>query len=176
MNNLVWIDLEMTGLNHNIDHILEFAIVITNYQLDIIDQQEFVIFQSQAILDQMDDWNKNTHTTSGLIDKVIHSTCRIEEAEQLGLQFISQYTAWQTSPLCGNSVHQDRKFLAKYTPKIDQYLHYRNIDVSTLKELARIWYPSMAKYHKQNQHKALNDIYESIKELHYYRKFLLIKS
>jgi oligoribonuclease len=174
-NNLVWIDLEMSGLNPETDRILEAAIVITSAQLEVVAEGPvWVVHQADSVLERMDDWNRKTHAKSGLIDRVKASAMSDADVEQEMLKFVSQYVAPQISPLCGNSVHQDRRFLVKYMPKFEDYLLYRNLDVSTLKELARRWKPElMAGLSKHGKHEALADIHESIDELRYYREHML---
>jgi oligoribonuclease len=174
-NNLVWIDLEMSGLNPETDRILEAAIVITSAQLEVVAEGPvWVVHQADSVLERMDDWNRKTHAKSGLIDRVKASAMSDADVEQEMLKFVSQYVAPQISPLCGNSVHQDRRFLVKYMPKFEDYLLYRNLDVSTLKELARRWKPElMAGLSKHGKHEALADIHESIEELRYYREHML---
>lgn len=174
-NNLIWMDLEMSGLNPETDRILEIAIVITNSQLEVVAEAPvLVVHQPAAVLDAMDDWNKAAHGKSGLIDRVRTSTLSDAEVEARALAFVSQYVAASVSPLCGNSVHQDRRFLVKYMPRLEEYLLYRNLDVSTLKELARRWKPEvMAGLTKHGKHEALADVHESISELLYYREHIL---
>ena len=174
-NNLVWLDMEMTGLDPDQDRIIEVAIVVTDSQLKAVSQAPvLVIHQADAILDAMDDWNKGTHARSGLIDKVKASTLTEREAEHHLLAFLAQHIPAKTSPMCGNSICQDRRFLARHMPRLEAYFHYRNLDVSTLKELARRWKPEIAKgLVKQGKHEALADIQESIDELKYYREHLL---
>ena len=174
-NNLIWIDLEMSGLNPETDRIIEVAIVITTSQLEIVAEGPvLVVHQPDAVLDRMDDWNKGTHGKSGLTDRVKASALTEAEVEAQMLAFVAQYVPKQISPLCGNSVHQDRRFLVKYMPAFEDYLLYRNLDVSTLKELARRWKPEiMAGLIKHGKHEALADIYESIDELRYYREHIL---
>ena len=174
-NNLIWIDLEMSGLNPETDRIIEVAIVITTSQLEIVAEGPvLVVHQPDAVLDRMDDWNKGTHGKSGLTDRVKASALTEAEVEAQMLAFVAQYVPKQISPLCGNSVHQDRRFLVKYMPAFEDYLLYRNLDVSTLKELARRWKPEvMAGLVKHGKHEALADIYESINELRYYREHIL---
>ena len=170
-NNLIWIDMEMSGLNPETDRVLEIAIVVTDSQLNIIAEAPvLVIHQPDAVLDAMDNWNKSTHKKSGLIDKVRASTLTEAGAEAQMIDFLAQYVPSGVSPLCGNSVHQDRRFLVRYLPKLDAYFHYRLIDVSTLKELARRWKPEViGGLVKHGKHEALADIHESISELRYYR-------
>jgi oligoribonuclease len=174
-NNLAWLDMEMTGLDPDRDRIIEVAIVITDSQLNAVSQAPvLVIHQADAILDAMDDWNKNTHARSGLIDKVKVSTLTESAAEEQLVAFLAQHVPGRTSPMCGNSICQDRRFLARHMPRLEAYFHYRNLDVSTLKELAKRWKPEVAKgLVKQGKHEALADIYESIQELKYYREHLL---
>lgn len=174
-NNLIWLDLEMSGLNPDSDRILEAALVVTDLQLNMVAEgRVLVVHQPDAVLDAMDDWNKSTHGKSGLVDRVKAS--RLSEAlvEEQMLAFVGQHVAPNTSPMCGNSVHQDRRFLARYMPQLEAYFLYRNLDVSTLKELARRWKPEiMVGLIKQGKHEALADIYESIEELKYYREHFL---
>ena len=173
-NNLVWLDMEMTGLNPDTDRIIEVAIVVTDSQLNAVAVAPvLVVHQPDTVLEAMDDWNKSTHARTGLIDKVKASRLAAEEAEREMLAFLVQHVPKQTSPMCGNSICQDRRFLARHMPKLEAYFHYRNLDVSTLKELAKRWKPEIAKgLVKQGKHEALADIYESIEELRYYRETL----
>ena len=174
-NNLVWLDMEMTGLDPDRDCIIEVAIVVTDSQLNALSQAPvLVIHQADAILGAMDDWNKGTHARSGLIDKVKASKLTESAAEEQLLAFLAQHVPGKTSPMCGNSICQDRRFLARHMPRLEAYFHYRNLDVSTLKELAKRWKPEVAKgLVKQGKHEALADIYESIDELKYYREHFL---
>lgn len=174
-NALIWIDMEMSGLNPETDRVLEVAIVITDAQLNIITEAPvLVVHQSDAVLDAMDNWNQSTHKKSGLIDRVKASTLTEADVEEQMIAFLAQYVPSGVSPLCGNSVHQDRRFLVRYLPKLDSYFHYRLIDVSTLKELARRWKPEvLAGMVKHGKHEALADIHESIEELRYYRAQIL---
>ncbi len=174
-NNLAWIDMEMTGLNPDSDRIIEVAIIITDSALQtVIEAPVLVVHQSDAVLDAMDSWNKGTHGRSGLIEKVRASTRDVSEVEQLMLAFLAQYVPSGISPMCGNSVCQDRRFMARYMPKLEAYFHYRNLDVSTLKELVKRWCPELAKgMTKHGKHEALADIQESIEELKYYREHFL---
>jgi oligoribonuclease len=176
-NNLVWLDMEMTGLSVIDNVIIEIAIIITDSNLNILaESPSYVVFQPEAELKKMDKWNVSTHTKSGLIDKVRASTYNEAQIEQQILNLIKKYTYKGKSPLCGNTIHQDRKFLAKYMPKLEEFLHYRNLDVSTLKELGKRWYPQIvAGFTKHNKHEALADIRESINELIYYRDNMLVK-
>jgi len=170
-NNLIWLDMEMSGLNPDTERILEVALVITDGALETVAESPvMVVRQPQSVLDAMDEWNRNTHGRSGLIDRVKTSAHSEAEVEAQLLEFVRQYVPARTSPMCGNSICQDRRFMARYMPRLEDYFHYRNLDVSTLKELARRWKPEMAKgVVKNGKHQALADIYESIAELRYYR-------
>ncbi|MCT6881400.1 oligoribonuclease [Snodgrassella alvi] len=176
--NLVWLDMEMTGLNPDTDRIIEIAMIITDSDLNILAQSEvLVIHQPDSIINHMDKWNTSTHTRTGLIDKVRASTLTEAEAEEKLLAFISEWVPEKASPMCGNSIHQDRRFMVRYMPKLEAYFHYRNLDVSTLKELAKRWNPPVAKgISKKGAHQALDDIKESIEEMAYYRKHFLTVS
>ena len=173
--NLVWLDCEMTGLDPDNERLIEIAVVITGPNLEPrIEGPVLVIHQSDALLDKMDNWNKGTHGKSGLIDKVKASTLSEAEAEAEILTFLKKYVPKATSPLCGNTISQDRRFLVKYMPKLDAFFHYRNIDVSTFKELAKRWRPEVYKsFKKQQKHTALADVHESIDELEHYREHFL---
>jgi oligoribonuclease len=173
--NLVWIDLEMTGLFPDKDRIIELAVVVTDAQLSTrVEGPVFAIHQSDAVLDAMDAWNKGTHGKSGLIDRVKASTIDEVGAEAQVIEWLKQYVPSAKSPMCGNSICQDRRFLANGMPKLESFFHYRNLDVSTLKELARRWKPAILDGFKKAQaHTALADIHESIDELIYYREHLL---
>ena len=175
--NLVWIDLEMTGLYPDRDRIIEIAVVVTDPQLGKrVEGPVFAVHQSDAALDAMDAWNKGTHGRSGLIDRVKASTVNEEQAQEQVIAFLKRYVPKNTSPMCGNSICQDRRFLANTMPKLEEYFHYRNLDVSTLKELAKRWKPEiLAGFKKAQAHTALADIHESIDELTYYREHLLAK-
>lgn len=170
-NNLVWMDLEMTGLDPNEESIIEIATIITDGDLNILAEgPNTVIHQPDELLDSMDDWNTTHHAQSGLTARVRESTITMKKAELETLDFIKEFVPERCSPLCGNSIHQDRRFLVKYMPQLDNYMHYRNIDVSTLKELVRRWYPNNQQAPiKHAQHLAMADIRESINELAYYR-------
>ena len=173
--NLVWIDCEMTGLDPDKDRLLEIAVVVTGPQLQPrVEGPVLVIHQSEALLGGMDAWNKGTHGKSGLIDKVKASTLTEAEAEQQLLDFIKQYVPKSASPMCGNTISQDRRFLVKFMPKLETYFHYRNLDVSTLKELSRRWKPEVySAFKKQQRHTALADVHESIDELAHYREHFI---
>lgn len=174
-NPLVWIDMEMSGLVPERDRILEVAMVITDADLNpVAEAPVLVVHQPDEVLEAMDSWNKATHGRSGLIDKVRASTLTEAECEQRLVEFLKPIVPAGGSPLCGNTVHQDRRFMARYLPAFDAYLHYRIIDVSTLKELARRWRPDvLAGVAKEGRHEALADVYESIEELRHYRATFL---
>jgi len=174
-NNLIWIDMEMSGLNPETDRILEVALVVTDPRLDTVAEAPvLVVHQPAAVLDAMDEWNKSTHARSGLIERVKASNLSEAEAEARLVDFLVEHVPPNVSPMCGNSVHQDRRFLSRYMPRLEAHFLYRNLDVSTLKELAKRWKPEiMAGLTKHGKHEALADIYESIGELKYYREHLL---
>ena len=169
--NLIWLDCEMTVLYPDIDRIIEIAVVVTGPHLEArVEGPVLVIHQNEAQLDQMDAWNKGTHGRSGLIEKVKASRITEQEAEERLINFLSQYVSKNSSPLCGNSVGQDRRFLVKYMPNLEAFFHYRNLDVSTLKELSKRWRPDVHRsFKKQQKHTALADVHESIDELEHYR-------
>lgn len=173
--HLVWIDMEMSGLDPDRDRVLEIAVVITDRHLEVVEEGPvLVLHQDQAVLDGMDSWNKSTHGKSGLIDKVKASTLTEAEAEEQVLAFLKRHVGERKSPMCGNSICQDRRFLARHMPKLEAYFHYRNLDVSTLKELAARWRPELKEgFKKANNHTALADIQESIAELRYYREHFI---
>ncbi|HBZ08138.1 MULTISPECIES: oligoribonuclease [Massilia] len=173
--NLVWVDMEMTGLDPDNDRIIEVAVVVTDAELNVIAEGPvFAIHQSDATLDKMDNWNKGTHGRSGLIDRVKASTVTEADAEAQLIAFLKQYVPANKSPMCGNSICQDRRFMARGMPKLEAFFHYRNLDVSTLKELCRRWKPELASGFKKHQkHTALADITESIEELKYYREHFI---
>ena len=173
--NLVWLDCEMTGLDPERDRIIEIAVIVTGPNLEPrVEGPVLAIHQSEAQLDLMDAWNQGTHGRSGLTERVRASTITEGEAEQQILDFVSRYVPKQTSPMCGNSIGQDRRFLVKYMPKLEAWFHYRNLDVSTLKELSRRWRPDVyAGFKKRQLHTALADVHESIDELAHYREHFL---
>lgn len=173
--NLVWLDMEMTGLDCDNDLIIEVAVVVTDSELNIIGEGPvFAIHQSDEALDKMDAWNKGTHGRSGLIDRVKASTVTEAQAEEELIEFLKKYVPKGKSPMCGNSICQDRRFMARGMPKLEAFFHYRNLDVSTLKELCKRWKPELASGFKKHQkHTALADIIESIEELRYYREHFI---
>ena len=175
--HLIWIDLEMTGLKPDYDEIIEIATVVTDKNLNILAEGPVIaIHQSEQTLAKMDEWNQKQHSGSGLVRRVRDSTVTLAEAEQLTLQFLNLLVVEGDSPMCGNSVCQDRRFLARHMPKLERFFHYRNLDVSTLKELARRWAPGVASgFTKRGAHLALADIHESIRELRHYRAKLFAR-
>ncbi|HSH72973.1 MAG TPA: oligoribonuclease [Methylophilaceae bacterium] len=174
-DNLIWLDMEMSGLFPDTDRILELAVVVTDANLNVLGESPvIVVHQTDAVLDGMDAWNKGTHGRSGLIDKVKASTVDEAAATAQMIAFLQQYVSAGKSPMCGNSICQDRRFMARYMPDLEAYFHYRNLDVSTFKELARRWKPSVySGFKKASKHEALADIYESIDELKYYREHFI---
>ncbi len=171
-NNLIWIDLEMTGLDTDRDYIIEIATIVTDSNLNILAEGPvFAIHQRDEVLDAMDDWNKEQHARSGLLDRVRASTVDEVMAEQMTIDFLRKYVPPRASPMCGNSICQDRRFLHRCMPELEQYFHYRNLDVSTIKELMRRWAPALAdNFTKTSAHLALDDIRDSIRELQFYRE------
>ena len=174
-NALVWLDMEMTGLDPDTDHIIELAMVITNNNLETIAESAmWAVHQTDAVLAGMDEWNQKTHGKSGLIDRVKNSALSESDIELQAVKFLTQHVPQGKSPMCGNSICQDRRFMARWMPKLETHFHYRNLDVSTLKELCKRWKPELAKgLTKHGKHEALADIYESIEELKYYREHFL---
>ncbi len=174
-NNLIWIDLEMTGLNPETDRIIEIATVVTDPNLRVLAEGPVLaVHQDKARLDAMDAWNTRQHNGSGLVDRVLASSVDEQAAQAQTISFLEQYVPAGCSPMCGNSICQDRRFLARYMPKLEAYFHYRHLDVSTLKELARRWAPEVASgFSKQSSHLAMDDIKDSIEELSYYRGTML---
>ena len=171
-NHLIWIDMEMTGLQPDSDRIIEIALLVTNSDLEVVAEGPvLVVHQPDAVLEAMDSWNKGTHKKSGLIEKVRASRLAEAEVEKMALGFLTQHVPAGASPMCGNSICQDRRFLARWMPRLEAHFHYRNLDVSTLKELVRRWKPELGKgFSKEGKHQALADIYDSLEELRYYRR------
>ena len=174
-NNLVWIDMEMTGLQPDSDRIIEIAMLVTDPQLNVLAEGPLiVVHQPDEVLEAMDSWNRNTHKKTGLIDRVRASRMTESDAERTAIDFLAQHVPASSSPMCGNSICQDRRFLARWMPKLESYFHYRNLDVSTLKELVRRWKPEAMKgFAKEGKHEALADILESIEEPKYYRRTVM---
>ena len=174
-NNLIWIDMEMTGLQPDSDRIIEIALLVTAPDLGpVAEGPVLVVHQPDEVLEAMDTWNKGTHGRSGLIDKVRASTLDEAQAERAALEFLAEHVPANASPMCGSSICQDRRFLARWMPRLEAHFHYRNLDVSTLKELAKRWKPEVMKgFVKQSKHEALADILESIEELKYYRRTIM---
>ncbi|MDP2267382.1 MAG: oligoribonuclease, partial [Thiobacillus sp.] len=173
--HLLWLDMEMTGLSPETDRIIELAIVVTDADLNTVAEGPvLVVHQPDEVMNAMDNWNKGTHGKSGLIDRVKASQLNEAEAEAQMLEFVKQHVAAKVSPMCGNSICQDRRFMARSMPQLEAFFHYRNLDVSTLKELAKRWRPGLAEtFKKSNKHEALADIYESIDELKFYREHFI---
>ncbi len=176
-DNLIWLDMEMSGLLPDSDRILELAAVVTDADLNVLAESPvLVIHQADSVLDGMDAWNKGTHGRSGLIEKVKASTLDEQTATEQMIAFLKQHVPAGKSPMCGNSICQDRRFMARYMPDLETYFHYRNLDVSVFKELARRWKPTIySGFKKASKHEALADIYESIDELKYYREHFIVK-
>ena len=175
-NNLIWVDMEMTGLNPDTDRIIEVALVVTDSQLNVVAEGPvLVVHQSDEVLDGMDKWNRSTHSKSGLIDKVKTSRFKETEVEAQMIEFLKLYVPSGVSPMCGNSICQDRRFMVRSMPQLEAYFHYRNLDVSTFKELVKRWKPEIASgLTKESKHEALADIYDSINELRYYRQHFIV--
>jgi oligoribonuclease len=173
--HLVWVDMEMSGLDPDTDRVLEVALVVTDKDLNLVEEGPvLVVHQPDAVLDAMDNWNRSTHAKSGLVDKVKASTLSESDTEARMIEFMKQHVGERKSPMCGNSICQDRRFMARHLPKLEAYFHYRNLDVSTLKELAARWRPELKEgFKKANSHTALADIQESIEELRYYREHFI---
>ena len=176
-NNLIWLDMEMSGLLPDSDRILELAVVVTDADLNVLGESPvFVVHQSDAVLDGMDAWNKGAHGRSGLIEKVKASKLSEDDVATQMIAFLKEFVPAGKSPMCGNSICQDRRFMARYMPSLEEYFHYRNLDVSVFKELARRWKPEIySGFKKASKHEALADIYESIDELKYYREHFIVK-
>jgi len=173
--HLIWIDLEMTGLDPDRHVIVEIASIVTDNQLNVAAEgPDLVIHHPEDILSAMEPWSLEHHRASGLLDRIRSSSCTCRQAEEETLQFLSQYALKGTSPLCGNSIGQDRRFLFKHMPRLEDFFHYRNIDVSSVKELVKRWYPSLPPFPKEKPHLALSDIRESISELIYYRSHVFV--
>ena len=174
--NLIWIDLEMTGLDPNRDRILEIATIVTDKHLNILEEgPALAIHRSDSVLAKMDAWCTKQHASSGLTDRVKKSRISTVKAERMTLEFLQKYITAGKSPMCGNTICQDRRFLYRYMPELEKFFHYRNFDVSVLKMIAKSWYPQIAKgFRKKTRHLALSDVYDSIEEMQYYRKHLMI--
>ncbi|HZO01924.1 MAG TPA: oligoribonuclease [Burkholderiales bacterium] len=173
-NNLAWIDMEMTGLQPDSDRVIEIAMLVTDPQLNVLATGPvLVVHQPQEVLDAMDSWNRSTHAKTGLVERVRASTLDEAEVERQALAFLAAHVPPNTSPMCGNSICQDRRFLARWMPRLEAHFHYRNLDVSTLKELVRRWKPELKGFSKEGKHEALADILESIEELKFYRKSVM---
>jgi oligoribonuclease len=173
-NNLIWIDMEMTGLQPDSDRVIEIAMLVTDPQLNVLATGPvLVVHQPDSVLEAMDSWNKSTHAKSGLIEKVRASTLTEAEAERKALEFLAAHVPVSASPMCGNSICQDRRFLARWMPRLEAHFHYRNLDVSTLKELVKRWKPDLKSFAKEGKHEALADILESLEELKFYRKSVM---
>lgn len=170
-NNLIWIDLEMTGLDTDHDLIIEIATIVTDSQLNILAEGPVMaIYQADEILNQMDEWNTRQHNQSGLVERIKKSSYSVAEAERLTLEFLEKFVPQGLSPMCGNSICQDRRFMHRLMPKLETYFHYRNLDVSTIKEIMKRWAPKKEGYVKQATHLAMDDIRDSISELKFYRE------
>ncbi|HIF52221.1 MAG TPA: oligoribonuclease [Thiotrichaceae bacterium] len=170
-NNLIWIDLEMTGLDTDNDYIIEIATIVTDSQLNILDEGPIVAIQTpDEVLEQMDDWNTRQHNQSGLVERIQKSPHNVAEAESMTLEFLKKFVPKGKSPMCGNSICQDRRFMHRLMPDLEEYFLYRNLDVSTIKEIMKRWAPDQAGYNKQGNHLAMDDIRDSITELKYYRE------
>ena len=174
-NNLIWIDMEMTGLQPDSDRIIELALIVTDGQLAVLAESPvWAVRQPDEVLAAMDSWNKSTHGKSGLIERVRASRLAEADVENMALEFLKAHIPPNLSPMCGNSICQDRRFLARWMPALEAHFHYRNLDVSTLKEIVRRWKPEIAKgFSKEGKHQALADIYDSLEELKYYRKAVM---
>mgnify|MGYP001323440366 FL=1 len=170
-NNLIWVDLEMTGLDTDNDFIIEIATIMTDSQLNILEEGPIVaIHQPDSVLDQMDEWNTHQHNKSGLVERVRNSSHDVAKAESMTIDFVEKFVPMGKSPMCGSGICQDRRFMHRLMPKLEQYFMYRNLDVSTVKELVKHWAPEKKKYDKDSKHLALEDIRDSINELKFYRE------
>lgn len=170
-DNLIWIDLEMTGLDTDNDLIIEVATIVTDPQLNILDEGPIIaIYQEDEILDQMDEWNTRQHNQSGLVKRIKNSSYNVAEAESMTLDFLNKFVSKGKSPMCGNSICQDRRFMHRLMPDLEAYFHYRNLDVSTIKEITKRWAPNAEEFNKQGSHLAMDDIRDSINELKFYRE------
>ena len=173
-NNLIWIDMEMTGLQPDADRIIEIAVLVTSAELEILAEGPvLVVHQPDEVLAAMDSWNQSTHKKTGLIERVRASSMDEAAAERAALEFLAAHVPAGASPMCGNSICQDRRFLARWMPRLEAHFHYRNLDVSTLKELVKRWKPDLKSFAKEGKHEALADILESIEELKFYRKSVM---
>jgi len=173
-NNLIWIDMEMTGLQPDADRVIEIAMLVTDPQLNVVATGPvLVVHQPDEVLDAMDTWNKSTHAKTGLIERVRASSLSEVAVERQSLEFLAAHVPANASPMCGNSICQDRRFLVRWMPRLEAHFHYRNLDVSTLKELVRRWKPELKAFSKEGKHEALADILESIEELKFYRKTVM---
>ena len=174
-NNLIWIDLEMTGLDTDNDYIIEVATIVTDNELNILAEGPVIaIHQAEESLLAMDEWNTSHHNQSGLVKRVLESTYSAADAENMTLEFLKKFVAAGVSPMCGNSICQDRRFLHRLMPQLEQYFHYRNLDVSSVKEMVTRWYPDKLKFDKRSEHLAMQDIRDSIDELKFYREHFFI--
>jgi oligoribonuclease len=170
-DNLIWIDLEMTGLDTDNDYIIEIATVITDSQLNILAEGPVIaIYQAESVLQDMDEWNTRQHAKSGVSERVRNSCHTAADAEIMTLEFIAKFVPPGVSPMCGNSICQDRRFLHRLMPQLEEYFHYRNLDVSSLKEMVKRWYPGKPQFDKASTHRAMDDIRDSINELRFYRE------
>ncbi len=175
-DNLIWIDLEMTGLDTDNDLIIEIATIITDPQLDILAEGPVIaIHQSNDILDAMDEWNTTQHTNSGLVDRIKNSQYTVQDAENKTLEFVQKFVTERSSPMCGNSICQDRRFMHRLMPTLEKYFHYRNFDVSTVKEAVKRWYSNGPEFKKESSHLAMDDIRDSINEMRFYREHYFVK-
>ena len=176
-NNLIWIDLEMTGLDTDNDVIIEIATIVTDAQLDLLAEGPVIaIHQNDEVLANMDEWNTKQHTNSGLVTRIKDSEHTAQDAENKTLEFVQKFVPERASPMCGNSICQDRRFLHRLMPKLEQYFHYRNFDVSTVKEAVKRWYPGGPEFSKDSSHLAMDDIYDSINEMRFYREHYFVKT